>query len=459
MHIKIDGLAEWDVAGLSVKQDATPVDASESFGGTGTFSFTIPESVDAKTLSGALVEVIDGTHTILGVIVAISGDRHDASATASTILNPLVAKRNAAPHVGTIASYLTYLFGLVGLAAPTVDPESADAPVITIGWSSEDIWRQVKAFLVAQRLEIAVVDGTAVVRPYRTERASLTDEADYRWSVDESRMAKRVEAWYYEKTVVTDALLRGNRDAIVSNLGPGEVVEQNMKLDYSLLSVDQPVCLNSVGYAATGASVYAVRDRWGKPVKASYWTDHGGDVAVEIGADSRSIKVTITGCLDINRAPYQLAATRMKDGEELDYPTLRIVGSGVAFTRKKYSLPACVDGSATEEVGCEFDSVFVDSWAHAHYLLLWAAVKYGTPTVRITGTARLGAAAGARLRDDFAEFRVRTLAEGVSGIGGYEAEFDTTMADVHAAYAGKTVADLNAAHPSVKAFNMHPLKT
>ncbi|MFF2493258.1 hypothetical protein [Agromyces sp. NPDC058064] len=458
MHIKIDGHAEWDSRDVIVKQDATPVDASESFGSTGSFSFAIPERVDAKALTGAVVELVDGEFTLLGVIVAVSGNGRTAVATASTILNPLVAKRNAAPHLGTIATYLTYLFGLVGMPAPAVDTEIADAPVVTIGWA-DDVWRMVKAFCVAQRVEVLGVDAEIVVRPFRRERASRAEEADYRWSTDASRLAKRVEAWYYEKTPVTDALLRGNRDPIVANLGAGETVEIRVPLEVSLSSVDQPVCLDSVPYAASSASMYAVRDRWGKPVAASYWRDHGGDVAVAIGADSRSMTITITGCLDLNRAPYQLAGTRKKDGEDLDYPTLRIVGSGVAFTRKKHSIPACVDGSATEEVGCEFDSVFVDSWAHAHYLLLWAAVKYGSPTVRITGAAKLGAAAGARLRDDYAEFRVRTLTRGASGKASYDAEFDTTMGDVADVWAGRTLGEFEDAHTTAAAFNAHPLKT
>lgn len=461
VHVKIDGVAEWDVAGLRVVEDATPVDPSDTFGGAGEFSFTIPANVDAKLLVGLPVEVIDTVQgSTRGVIAAVGLEAGVVTASCTTRLVPLVADRNAAPHLGTIESCLTYYFGLCDVTAGIVfDPAIADIEVVALGWSG-NVWRQVKQFCLAHQVEVAVVGTDIVVRPLRTERAIRTAEAAFQWGMDGTRLAKTVESWFYPCAVVTDAQLVGRQhDYGTQFLDAGEVVTYTRKLDYSLSSVDQPVALDSVAYSSSTASVYSVVDQWGQPVEASYWDDQGGSVAVEIGDDSRSITITITACLDIARAPYRLVGVRTKDGEELDYPTLRIVGSGIAFQRKLYSMHACTDGSATVEVGCEIDNDFITSFSQAHSLLIWAAVKYGTPTVRITGQAELGAGAGARLLDDFAEYRLRSVTRSPSGQASYEADPDTIIDDVTEIWGERTIDEFSAAHTTIQAFDVRPLTT
>lgn len=459
VHVKIAGVAEWDVAGLRVVEDATPVDPSDSFGGAGDFSFSIPANVDAKLIVGLPVEVIDTVQGVTrGVIAAVGVVDGDVRAQCTTRLVPLNADRNAAPHVGTVETYLSYVFGLCDVTTGIVfDPEVADIAVVALGWSG-NVWRQVKQFCLAYQVEVAVVGTDIVVRPLRTERAVRRAEAAFEWGMDSTGLAKTVESWFYPCTEVTDALLVGRQhDYGTQFLDVGEVVTYTLDLDYSLSSVDQPVCVNSVAYSSASASVYSVVDRWGNPVKASYWDDQGGSVAVEIGDDSRSITITITACLDIARAPYRLVGKRMKDGEELDYPTLRVVGSGLAFDRKLYRMHACTDGSATVDVGCEVDNDFITTFSQAHSLLLWAAARFGSPTVRITGQAELGAGAGARLFDDFAEYRVRTVTRGASGQATYEADPDTIIDDVTAIWGTRTIDEYSAAHTTIQATDVRPL--
>lgn len=460
VHVKIDGVAEWDVAGLTVEEDSTPVDPSQSFGGAGSFSFKIPATVDAKLIVGLPVVVVDTLNgNTEGIILAVGVEDGEVRARCSTRLLPLVCERNAIPHVGTIESYLTYVFGLCDVTTGIVfDPSIADTTVVALGWSG-DVWRQVKQFCIAYQVEVAVVGINIVVRPLRGARASRVDESEFEWGMDGTGLAQRVESWYYPTTQVTDALIVGRRHDIGTQfLAAGETDVTTLELDYSLSSVDQPVCMDSVSYGSGSASVYAVVDRWGERVKASYWRDLGGDVSVEIGEDSRSITITITACLDLSRAPYRLVGKRKLDGEDVEYPTLRVVGSGLAFQRKFYSMHACTDGSATVEVGCEVDNDFITSFSQCHRLLLWAAVRYGTPTIRVSGSAVLGAGAGSRLLDDFAEYRVRSVTRGPSGLAGYEAEWDTILDDLEY-WETKTLDEFTAAHTTINAFNVRPLTT
>jgi len=464
VDIRIDGGAEWRASGWSLKQQSTPVDPSDSFGGVGEFSFEIPAGVDPKLIDGLPVEVVDSQETTRGVIHAVGLVNNRLTATCTTRLLPFVCERSAAPNGGmlepcTIESYLTYVFGLCGVTTGIVfDPSIADTTVVALGWSG-DVWRQIKQFCLAYEVEVAVVDTDIVVRPLRTERARRGKEESFQWSKDRTGLARRVESWYYPTTEVTDALIVGRRHDIGTQfLAAGETDVTTLELDYSLSSVDQPVCMDSVSYGSGGSSVYAVVDRWGERVKASYWRDLGGDVSVEIGEDSRSVTITITACLDLSRAPYRLVGKRKLDGEDVEYPTLRVVGSGLAFKRKFYSMHACTDGSATVEVGCEVDNDFITSFEQCHRLLLWAAVRFGTPTIRVSGSAVLGAGAGARLLDDYAEYRVRSVTRGPSGLAGYEAEWDTILDDL-AYWETKTLDEFTAGHTTINAFNVRPLTT
>lgn len=460
VDIRIDGVPEWRASEAAVTEDSTPVDPSDSFGGAGGFSFSIPSSVDAKLLVGLPVEVVDTVNgTTRGVITAVSLVQSVVRADCSTRLMPLVADRNAALHVGTVESYLTYVFGLCDVSSGVVfDPSIADIEVTALGWSG-NVWLQVKQFCIAYQVEVAVVGTDIVVRPLRGQRASRVDESAFEWGMDGTGRAQTVESWYYETTPVTDAVLVGRTANVISSLGAGEVYEFQVDLDCSLSSVEQPVAVDSVAYSESSASVYSVRDRLDNPVDADYWVNQGGSVSVSVADDTRSITVKVTGCLDATRAPYRLVGTRVLHGQSVEFSTLRVIGSGLAFERKLYSMPACVDGSATVEVGCEVDNDFVMSWAHAHSLLLWAAVRYGSPQIRVSGEAVLGAGAGGRLFDDFAEYRLRTVSRDPSSEASYEAEWDTTLGDLDAVWGELTVGEFNDAHTTIGPFNVRPLTT
>jgi hypothetical protein len=258
--------------------------------------------------------------------------------------------------------------------------------------------------------------------------------------LDDSQLAQTVEAWFYPKTVITDALVIGVEIGEQGNIGPGAVREFDVDVSASLSSVVQPVAADSVDYHEDSASVYAVLDAYDEPVSAAEWTAGGGRVTVEISEDTRSLHVTIVGSQDRLRAPYYLSGV-LPWGES--YSSLRVIGTGVAYTREKYVLP--VNETATTEVGADADNEFLDSWGAAHRSLIPTAARYGAPLKRVSGA--LGglpfASAGARLYDDYSEYRIRTV-DDTSIEGQYQAEADTTHEDVEAVWAGFTVEDWDA---------------
>ena len=466
VDVRVDGVPVRGASGVGFSEDSTPLDPSDSFGGVGSVSFTVPAGAGAKSMLGATVELTDSVQgTVAGVVAALSGDRARVKVDAHARTVALVAKRTALPHVGTLESCLLYYFGLCGVTSGVVIDESvADVEVVAPGWFG-NVWEMVtKKFAPAYQVEIAVVGDDIVVRPPRTVTAVRVSEQRFEWSTDKSQLAQTVEAVYYPCAEITDALVVGNELSPVSNIDAGELYEFTVPLDASLASVVQPVAANSVAFDSADASEYAVLDQFDQPVTASYWRRNGGRVTVEISDDTRSLRVTVVGCQERSRAPYRLAAVAA-DGSE--YSTLRVIGSGVSVSSGRYVLPAATD--ASDEVGAEVDNLFLGSWGHAHLALLGTAGRFGSASQRVSGSARrfvtgevqaFGNLAGARVFDDYNVYRVRSawVDPPVLDVA-YEAVSDVTFADTTGVNEGHTIADWNDLWESrpISEYNLRPL--
>jgi len=193
------------------------------------------------------------------------------------------------------------------------------------------------------------------------------------------------------------------------------------------------------------------------PVPAAEWVAGGGRVTVELGADTRSLHVTVVGSQDRIRAPYRLTGYALSGYE---YSTIRVIGTGVSLGRELYTLPA--SSSAAPEVGATVDNPFLGSWGHAHTVLRNAAAAHGAGVIRINGAAgfvgEFGNLAGSRLLEDYAYYRVRSVSVSPSEVS-YAAEADTTHADVDAVWDGFTVEEWDAlwADRPIPEFDLRPL--
>lgn len=463
VDVRVDGVPEWNASDLTVTEDSTPLDPSDMFGGVGAISFTVPAGAASKELLNEPVEITDSVHgSASGVVKALNGDRHSVRVDALTRDSALVADRTALPHVGTLESLLLYYFGLCDITTGIViDPTIGATEVVAPGWYG-NVRDQLKKLGAAYQFETVPVGDDIVVRPPRTVTLTRTRESRFAWSLDESRLAQTVEAWYYRPSVLTDALVVGRDISPVSNLDAGEVHEFDVQLSASLSSVVQPVPADSVAFDAADASEYSVLDQFDNPVPASAWAAGGGSVTVEIGEDTRTLHVTVVGSQNRLLAPYRLTGVAISGDE---YSTLRIIGTGVAFDRRKYVLPASTDDRATTQVGAEVDNEFLSSWGHAHLVMLHAARRHGGVSRRISGSTEFSVAgqsfgnvAGARVFEDHNVYRVRAATIAPAGVS-YEAEVDLTFADTNTVNEGHTIAQWNALWSGrpISEYNLRPL--
>ena len=384
-----------------------------------------------------------------------------------TLLSQLVCDRTADPHVGTLESLILYYFGLCGIdSGIVVAAEFADIAVVVPGWYGS-VWENLKALGAAYQFETQAVGDEIHIRAPRQVTAERVRESAFSWSLDESVLAQSVEGWYYIPTQITNALVVGNEQNAVANIDAGELYEFDIRLDASLSSVVQPSPSDSVSFSEASSSTYSVLDKYDEPVPASAWTAGGGSVTVSIGEDTRSLHVKVVGSQNRMLAPYRLAGVAVSGAE---FSTLRILGTGVSFERRKYTLPAQTDARATVEVGAEVDNHFLSSWGHAHLVMLHTARRHGGVSRRIKGSAwhvfpdaafegqAYGNVAGSRIFEDHNVFRIRSVSFTPGGVG-YEAEVDTTFADTNAVNAGHTIAEWNAlwAGRPISEFNLRPL--
>lgn len=286
----------------------------------------------------------------------------------------------------------------------------------------------------------------------------------------------------------------------------------------SLTSITQPTAVDSVDKSYSASSVYSIAGKDGLPYLAAQWNAGGGKVAVAIGSDTRSLIVTITAPSDTQYAPYSIA---MSSGPSTAYSSLRLVGTGVFGNRQSLTLPTGVSADrAPTAVAPVADNENILSATDAFFAGLRAMSLYSSArhTIAVTTTginrtddngsyryptmgddnayyagktfaqmntlyagmtmgqvtaaekARMstdfsnqafGNVAGARVALDDSMFRIRSVPQIGPDALSYTAERDVTAADLNAAFAGKTFAQVNAIYSidTIGDYNAMPLRT
>lgn len=521
--VKVAGKPEWNASGYNVVEDSTPIDPSDTSGGYGQLTLTIPETRDSKEIRGREVELEDTDYgTTVGSVVALSGDHYDLAVTADSRLSQLAATRTAAPFSGTLTAALNYYFGLVGITTGIViDTTKGSQTVALLGFTG-DIWEFVnKKLAPAFGIEISLVSNNVVVRDLRTIESVNHRDSSYSWNMDASLRARAVEVYYYETQAVTSGLIYPaggwNPDTPIFTVDAGDTIEETIELSASVSSVQQPTPVLNIGPDYRDSSVYTVSGADGLPIPPAQWLAQGGRLEVEIGEDTRTLTVRITGASEPKYAPYRIAVASSASDS---YATLRILGTGVTFNKQKITVQTGVDPlEVTEEIGVTIDNECIRTQADAYDAGAKAAMNYGGPRLTInvstTGINRAGESgsyvyatiedfneeyagltiaqfntiwagktiaqfneywtdkvqadyanqafgnvAGSRVRDGDMYYRIRT-ANGTEGGWSYTAESDTTIADFNAAWAGKTIAEFNAfwANKTIADFGVAPLRT
>lgn len=529
VDITIDGKPYWNADSYAVTEDSTPIDPSDSTGGVGQFTFSVPEDADSKTFRNKVVTLTDGTQGVTeGIVRGLSGDGTTVVITADSRVGALMVTRTAQPYVGTLGGAFRYYLGLVGVTdGIAVDTTIENIPVVFQGWSGV-VWDYTKKMVASQRVEVSLVSDNIVLRPLRGRIAQNYRDSAVSWAIDASNLAQSIEVYYYQGVQRTSALVYPpggwSENVDKYQIGAGETQTYDITLmpqdagpGASVTSIQQPTCVASVDRDYAASSVYSVAGNDGLIIPPQQWLDGGGSVTAKINPDTTSITLTIVGSNDIQYAPYRII---MPSDTSDGYSSLRLVGSGVFVNKQLTTWRTGVNADATPtEVGATVDVPFINTYAEAAAVAAWTLGAHAAPkqslTVTTTGINRLddngsysystmmdanveyagltmgqvnaiwpdaamgevsaywkaktqddfvnqafGNIAGARVFNDGALYRIRSVPTAGPATIQYAAELDVVASDLNARYAGLTMGEVNALRSgeSFADFNTAPVR-
>lgn len=474
----------YEPEGYSVDDAATPLSSEDTTGSVGSLSVTVLK-IKVKspyTLVGKTVFLSDTERgTFDGYVTKVT--RADDDAMIQIECESLLGKLNvyniqAQPYVGTLGQAFRNYTTLAGLTPGQVevDPTIAGRPVALRGWFGE-LWYYLKQMTSAQNCEVAMVSGKVVLRPIRIR----TLERGF-WQSRELEMgggdtAQKVEVHYYNNTPITNKLVYPvggwSEDVTVLSTAAGETTEAEIELGASVSSIVQPVMQTFVGREQTASSVFTVTGDDGLALVPKMFYDYGGKLKITVNPDTISAKVEFTGPTGVPNVKGEIQQSFSlalgADGSGSRYSTLRILGTGVAFTDEIVSAPTGLTATQTgTEVGITVDNPFISGANEAYAIASRAAAAYrgdnlslsmdvtrvaprnvtsGSPWYdsTIAGTQLFGNVSGGRVWDFQSSkwYRVRktSLSRGPLSL---DADEDFLNSDVQAYYQGKTYADFQA---------------
>jgi hypothetical protein len=385
----------------SVSEDATPIDASDSSGGVGQLNISLNEN---KVLSTQLylndnVTLEDGVNgTTIGTVTSVQTANGVASISGNSKLGLFLADRTAAPYTGTLGGAFTYYLSLVGITSSFTIDSTITGNAVTFPGFTGNVWDYMKKMCTATGTEISLVSNNIVLRPIRGRTAETKRNTDINWSVSNNQLAQNVEVYYYNNKYKTDTMVYPKDgwtpDVQVYQVAGGETTEFDIPIDVSLVSIQQPTVVSSLtNRFYTGPnSIYCIAGNDGAPIPAAQWTAGGGSLTVTINDDKQSLHVVLVGMNDYTGVgPFRVAYS----SGDATYSSLRIMGTGVFFDKKKITIPTGVPASKSAQlVGATIDNPFISTLSDAYSFGMIAAGKYAsasqTINVNTVGINQLG---------------------------------------------------------------------
>lgn len=444
----VGGIPFRKLLGYSVVEDSSPVDISDTTGGTGQTTISLEEDPATRGWMNDRLELQDQALGVTrGTIRSMSAADSKATVTADGLLALASVEKTAQPFIGTLGDALRYYFGLVGIKNDSqngivIDSTLENVAVALPGWR-EEVWLQVnKRLAPVYGFEVALVSNNVVVRKLRQRIAQTYRDVSTGWSLDSSESARTVEVFYYNNTSRTNYIAYPdggwNPDVDIFQADANETVVYEVELSSSLSSVQQPVAVDSVARAYTASSVYAVAGGDGLPITAAQWTARGGRLTVEIIENTKTLRITIRGASDAIYAPYRIA---MSTGPSDWYSSLRIVGTGVFQSKQSVVLPTAVDfRRVTDESAPSVeDNEFIRTLTNAYDLGVWAAARYAGPKQTISVTS-----GGIAALDENNSYNYPTIADFNAAMISPTTGLPLLISDFNAIWAGQTIKSFNA---------------
>lgn len=420
-----------EVTEYSVRESGSPLAAGDSSGSTGTITFSVPapDPIASNPLTyygpwwmiGKNVELADSRRGYtVGKVVDVSEQQGGwmLDVTCDTRMGELnIYNVQAQPFSGTLRDAYIYYLGLAGVTTGIfVENSLAFRHVDYPGWNGE-LWYHLKMLATAQDAELTLVSGLIMMRPTRSRFADLGHATEISRSTGNQSLAQAIEVYQYNSRPIVGGMVWPVDDyngGDTFNVAAGDITEYALEFSASLTSLEQPTPQDWVSPYESNASVYSILTSGGDRISADEWTLHGGKVEVILNPDTMTARLIITGPEGIvittpgapgeNGEPDDEPTSQFidsfiladySDGEKSRRGTLRLMGTGVAYSREKKRIPTGVPASrATTEIGVTIDNPFINTSAELYRAGGRAAIDYSgmapAITASVTAVNRLG---------------------------------------------------------------------
>lgn len=299
------------------------------------------------------------------------------------------------PFIGTLEQAFEYYLELAGIDTGLfVDASIADRPVVFPGWTGE-LWYYLKLMAAAQDCDISLVSGIVLLRPIRQRIATQGKDTSRTLSAGSNTLAQSVEVYKYGNRPITNELVYPpggwTPEVEVLNVNAGETSEYTLELSASLSSLQAPTMQTFVAEDYSASSVYTIVADDGLPVEPQAWSDFGGSLTVSILPETNKLLVTLVGAEGLpltsgNAAAQNFSVALGSDTTGNRYSTLRLVGTGVAYTKVKKRVRTGVPASKTStEVGVTIDNPFISTVDDLYRAGTRAAKQYSGSNLTLTG--------------------------------------------------------------------------
>lgn len=300
----------------------------------------------------------------------------------------------AQPFIGTLRNAFTYYLSLANIPADIfVDDEIGDRPVVFPGWTGE-LWYYLKLMAAAQDCDISLVSGVILLRAIRKRVATENRDTSRTISTGSNTLARAIEIYQYNNRQITNELVYPpggwTPDVQVLTVNAGETTEYTLELSASVSSIQQPTMQTFVGQNYTATSVYTIVADDGLAVSPALWSGHGGAFSMSISEDTTHLIVKLTGATGVpttsGAAAQNFSVALGSDTTGNRYSTLRIVGSGVAYSKTKKRVRTGVPASQTStDIGVTIDNPFISTTNDLYRTGTRAAKQFSGAAMSLSG--------------------------------------------------------------------------
>lgn len=330
----------------------------------------------------------------------LSAQRNDSGGTvtitcATRLYDLNVYGVQAQPYVGTLRGAFVYYLGLANYDGDYfIDTSISERPVVFPGWTGE-LWFHLKEMAVSQDCDISLVSGVILLRPIRARVATRGRDVDRTYEIGGGTLAQSVEVYYQNSKAITNQLVYPpggwKPETEVLNVNAGEEAEYVLELSASVSAIQTPTMQTFVAEDFQGASVYTVVANDGLPIPVQAWQQNGGSVQITVEPDTTRLRVKLRGAMNLptstGEAATNFALALASDTTGNRYSTLRIVGTGVAYDKQKLTVRTMVPASKTAtEVGVTVDNIFINTLNDAYRAGTRAAKRFSGYAPSLSGT-------------------------------------------------------------------------